>query len=128
MAVIAQQGLTDANFVTERGMCQKYIRQCIQKGYGSIFDKYHKADAKSSKRAWEGSEYAVDPEHGSLIGDIIYYTSSEHGPHGHVVIRIPNNRVAENSTVHHNGKNGGKGTRQLAELGRPSLIVRLPVR
>lgn len=62
---------------------------------------------------------------GSVPGDVLFYELG-HGPHGHVVTRIPGNLGAENSTAHApEGESDGRGTRPLARIGTPTLIVRL---
>ena len=118
--------LVDDDFVTTRGYCQKFVRQCIQHLYGDRFDEFHKADAKLSFYAWRESEWFVMPHRGSVPGDILYYVGPGHGPHGHVAIRLKGNKVAENSIVHQNGKYGGKGIRKLDTVGYPVGVIRLP--
>lgn len=126
-ALQAEIAVNDDRFVKEPSYCQKFTRQVIQAVYGSHFDRYHKPSAQLSLEAWKGSEYAVAPERGSVIGDILYKKATKGNPYGHVGVRVAGNRVAENSTVHGSKKNGGKGFRTLERFGKVDLIVRLPV-
>ncbi len=127
--ILAEQAiiaLNDPQFVREPGMCQKFVRQCVQALYGAEYDEFRAGSAKAAAELWENSRFAVDPKRGSLPGDILYWTSQRHGRHGHTAIRIFGNSVAENSIIHHHPKIGGKGIRPLVDLDRPDLIVRLP--
>jgi hypothetical protein len=126
LAAVALEALRAEGFVSERGMCQKFVRQCVQHVYGQKFNAYHQGDAESSRRAWLSSRYAINPREGSKIGDILYKRASSYSPHGHVGIRIAGNLVAENSTVHSGGF-GGRGTRSIVEFGEIATIVRLPL-
>ena len=125
LAAVAKQALTAVGFVSERGMCQKFVRQVIQAARGRKYDQFHGASAEQSRKLWQASPFAVVPERGSVIGDILYKRAHDGQPYGHVGIRIAGNRVAENSTVH-NGAFGGRGIRLLENFGKPDLIVRLP--
>lgn len=118
--------IDDPDFETEPGYCQRFVRQCIQSVYGSRFDKYHDESADASLKLWKKSPYAVDPSRGSVPGDILYFRERPGRKNGHVVIRVTGNKAAENSTVHSDPVNGGKGYRPLSKLGKPDLIVRLP--
>jgi hypothetical protein len=120
------KALTQSGFTTARSHCQMFLRQNIQRVYGPLFDQYHKASAKESAQAWQKTRLWLAGGHPSVPGDILYYTSPEHGEYGHVAVRIHDNRVAENSVVHFDETGDGRGTRPLEALGKPSLIVRLP--
>jgi hypothetical protein len=122
---VAKEALTNDDYETDPGYCQRFVRQVVHAVYGSRYEQYRGQDAKDSARLWRHSQLCVNPKNGSVPGDILYF-EHRHGPHGHVVIRIHGNKVAENSVVHSNGRHGGKGTRELWQLGTPSLIVRLP--
>lgn len=128
LATAAQKALFDPAFVTGSGMCQKFVRQVIQKVYGSKYDKYHQATAELSRQKWHWSDFQVDPARGSVVGDILYKRGTDRQSAGHVGIRIAGNRVAENSSVHRNGVNGSKGVRTLEAFGKVDLIVRLPMK
>ena len=110
LAAVAKKAITSARFTSAPGMCQRFVRQVVQEAKGSRYDVFHGVSAEQSRRAWSKTIYAVDPERGSTIGDILYKRGTEKNPFGHVGIRIAGNRVAENSTVH-DGANGAKGTR-----------------
>lgn len=125
-AAQAEKSIRDSAFVRLRGRCQQFVRQNIQKKYGARFDSYHKASAHLSMKAWEGSPYAVEPVRGSVVGDILYKSGTKSNPAGHVGIRVPGNRVAENSSTSIGRVSGAKGFRSLEEFGKVDLIVRLP--
>lgn len=110
-------------------MCQKFTRQCIQAVYGSRFDKYFEGSAYLTMLAFRRSPYAVSPESGSVVGDILYKGRKTSGKHGHVGIRIAGNCVAENSSSHvdpDSGDRDARGTRSINGFGAYELIVRLP--
>lgn len=125
LAAVARRALSARGFERKAGMCQKWMRQCVQVEYGAKYNSYHAATAEQSRRLWLLSKYAVAPERGSKIGDILYKRGTPTQPSGHVGIRIAGNRVAENSSVH-GGDGDARGTRSLAEFGKVDLIVRLP--
>jgi hypothetical protein len=126
LAITAIKGLHDNDFEETPGMCQRYQRQCVQHTYGSRFNQFHKSNADESGRAWSKSEFAKPGGAWGVVGDIYYWFATEGQPDGHTAIRIPGNKVAENSTAHRKTGNG-KGVRSLSELRRkPDLIVRLP--
>jgi cell wall-associated NlpC family hydrolase len=116
----------DEDFEGAPGWCQRFVRQIIQKLYGHQFDKYFEATADQTMEQWRSSPYAVAPKHGSVPGDILFWRETEHRKNGHVAIRVHNNKVAENSTVHKHNPRGSKGYRLLSQLEEPDLIVRLP--
>lgn len=125
LAAVARRALRAASFERRSARCQKWVRQCVQFLHGSRFDQYHKATAELSRLAWSKSPYAVDPSHGSVVGDILYKRGTPSQPEGHVGIRVAGNRVAENSSFHWDGHDA-RGTRSLAQFGKVDLIVRLP--
>ena len=126
LAALAEKRVKNGQGDQTPGMCQKKVRQDIQDLYGSKFDAYHKGTAHASMKAWAGSPYAVDPENGSVVGDILYKRGTSGQPAGHVGIRVPGNRVAENATRRTGRVHGGLGFVGLEDFGRVDLIVRLP--
>lgn len=126
LAKMAERTVKAGSRDTWPGMCQKFVRMNIQDIYGGEFDAYHKGTAHASMKAWQGSPYAVKPAHGSVVGDILYIRGNSGNPAGHVGIRIPGNRVAENSTRRSGRVRGGLGFVSLEDFGRVDLIVRLP--
>lgn len=126
LAITAIKALHDDAFESEPGMCQKFQRQCVAATYGDRFDRFRAATAHESALRWKASPWAIEPEGWGVVGDIYYWFGDESNPSGHTAIRIPGNKVAENSTAHRHTGNG-KGTRPLIKLrGKPDLIVRLP--
>ncbi len=126
LAETALKALTDDNFETEPGMCQRFVRQVIFAVHGPEFENYRANNAHNTAKIWRRSRYVVAPENGSQIGDILYWYATPRQPDGHVAIRVAGNRFAENSVVHRGKKNGAKGTRPLHAKKSPDLLIRLP--
>jgi len=108
------------------GMCQKAVRETIQDEYGDAYDAFHKGTAEASRRAWIRGGFAVDPQRGSVVGDILYKAPTRNVAAGHVGIRVAGNRVAENSSTSVGRVRGAYGFRTLEEFGAVKTIVRLP--
>lgn len=125
LSAAAISGLTNPAFEKKPGMCQRFVRQAIQRAHGNRFDRFHLGTAELSRRAWINGGYSVEPKNGSVIGDILYKKATSGQPEGHVGIRISGNRVAENSTRSAGRISGGKGIVSLAEFGHVDTIVRL---
>ncbi len=100
------------------------MRQVIGAVYGSAYEQYRAESAKEAGRLWRKSKFKVPLKNGSQVGDILYKVDCG-GEFGHVGIRIPGNRVAENSSAHV-VEGDARGTRTLEEFGVYDLIVRLP--
>lgn len=134
LAKTAVAGLTaESGFEKISGYCMRYVRQCIQKTHGHKYDKYFRPSAVESMEAFRNSPYAVkvdpnQPGGGSVAGDILFKGTRTSGKYGHVGIRVPGNKVAENSSSHINeaGDRDARGTRSLEAYGKFELIVRLP--
>jgi hypothetical protein len=125
LSIEARNSSDDPDVTDVPGWCKRAVRQVQAKVYGSQFAEYFEGDdAKQCSENFAGSEYEVPEGHGTAVGDIFFY--DDHGPHGHVGIRIPGNRLWENSIVHGSGNQGGKGTRWLKRVGTPTRVVRLP--
>lgn len=134
LATVANAAVTaTSGFEKVSGYCQRFMRQCTQKVYGSKYDDYMKSSAAETMAAFKNSPYAVkvDPNilgGGSVPGDILYKGTKTSGKYGHVGIRVPGNKVAENSSSHINeaGDRDARGFRSLQAFGDFELIVRLP--
>lgn len=131
LAEQAVKGLTDNRSAKTAGYCQKWVRQQIQKTYGSRFDKYMAESATLTMEAFRDSPYFVEVDRdqlggGSVPGDILYKGTKTSGRFGHVGIRILGNKVAENSSSHVSGRGDARGTRSLQAFGKFEGIVRLP--
>jgi hypothetical protein len=126
LAAQANRTIKHAGTDSTSGMCQKAVRETIQHEYGDIYDAYHKGRAEASRRAWIRGGFAVDPEHGSVVGDILYKAPTRNVPAGHVGIRVAGNKVAENSSTSVGRVRGAYGFRTLEEFGAIKTIVRLP--
>lgn len=122
----AVKALTGEGFEKKAGYCQKFVRQCVQKIYGSRFDEYFKASAYETMLAFQNSPYAVPAGQGSQVGDLLYKGRKTSGRYGHVAIRILGNKVAENSSSHVSETDrDARGMRSLEAFGAYELIVRL---
>ena len=126
LAAIAEADAKSGRGDVTRGMCQRWTRERYEQVYGNEFDSHQKATAEKARRSWLGTPYAVHPSHGSMVGDILYKKGTGANPSGHVGIRIPGNRVAENGTRRTGRTRGGIGIVSLEEFGAVDLIVRLP--
>lgn len=116
--------LTDAGFETTPGYCLRWVRQVVQAHYGHPVWKVPQGYDAREAMAWLCRDGDAEPHAGmGLIGSVLFYDGPHHGEHGHVVIRIPGNLVAENSIVHHPD---GRGTRRIELLGSPSAVWNLP--
>ena len=128
LAAVATDAVTaDKGFERGSGYCQKWVRQCVQKLHGHRFDEYFKGSAVETMEAFRNSPYAVKVSDGSVPGDILYKGRKTSGTYGHTGIRVPGNRVAENSSSHINeaGDRDARGFRSLDAFGKYELIVRL---
>jgi len=120
LAQAAQAALTAPGFETEPGFCLRFVREVYQHHYGRDAWKVPQGlDARQAMH-WLLADGEAEPNAGfGEIGSILFYEGPGHGLHGHVAIRIPGNRVAENSIVHHPD---GRGTRDLRLLGAPAAV------
>ena len=125
LAAAAVSAVTNPAFERRGGYCQRVVRQVVQGAHGNRYDRFHKATAEASRKAWIAGGYAVSPQNGSVIGDILYKAATRDVPEGHVGIRVAGNRVAENSTTSLGRLQGAKGFRTLEEFGSVKTIVRL---
>ncbi len=105
------------------------MREIIQNIYGRRYNEYFRPSAYETMLAFRKSPYAVPVENGSVVGDILYKGRRTSGHYGHVGIRIPGNKVAENSSSHVDPQgrdDDARGVRSLDAFGEYELIVRLP--
>ncbi len=103
--------------------CQEWVRLCAEQEFGTKFDDEFDETALLSARNFKGTKYEVPLENGSQPGDLLYKMTGS-GGNGHVAIRILGNKVAENSSVHWDGRDA-RGVRTLKEFGNFDMIVRL---
>lgn len=126
LAQEAARALHAPGFETEPGFCLRWVRQVVQAHYGRDFWKVPAGLDAAKSAAWLLADGDAVPGHGlGEIGSILFYTGPRHGKHGHVVIRLAGNVVAENSIVH---SPDGRGIRPLALLGQPAACWTLPAR
>lgn len=134
LARLAARRAADGIGPQQSGMCQMWARLTVQALYGDRWDRWlWKPSARAAGAAFTAAaargELATgasvigsgDPAH-TALGDLLYRTAGD--AFGHVMIRVDDNRVAENSSAHH-GANGAVGFRPLAAV-RFDTIVRLP--
>lgn len=103
--------------------CQRWVRQVVQSVCGATYDHLFKASAVETGKAMKAAGLSVPLTRGCVPGDLLYKLTGSGGD-GHVGIRVEGNRVAENSSVHWNGKDA-RGFRSLKEFGNFDLIIRL---
>jgi hypothetical protein len=120
----AQTALTAPSFEILPHYCWRWCRQVVEADYGKLLKPYYRRSARLTALALIQSPYFVPLKRGHVIGDILFKTHGSGGD-GHCGIRIPDNRVAENSSVHWDG-NDARGIRTLREFGNFDVIVRLP--
>lgn len=113
-------------FEKKAGQCKRFVRQLLLH-----LEVPEDARLPAGLDAKETAEWIRRnrPQHvvrnGSVPGDILFYENG-HGPHGHVVVRLPGNIGGENSTAHApEGQEDGRGYRPLARIGNPTLIYRV---
>lgn len=123
---IASIAVYDNRFSKQPGYCQRFAREVMQTLYGPLFNDLHKGSAALSYAKWRYTKFYIPISRGSLPGDLLYWDAFGSNPYGHVAIRVVGNSVAENSIVHNDPQTGGKGFRALADIRKPSGIVRLP--
>jgi hypothetical protein len=107
------------------GFCLRWVRECVQHAYGNNAWPAPLGLDAAGVMGWAlRNAKATTGEGYGMIGNILFYTGPEHGIHGHVVIRIPGNQIAENSVVHFNGTFSGdaRGVRPLESLGIPTAV------
>ena len=125
LKLIAKQAMIDPRFVRSRGMCMKFVRQVVQTKYGEKYDRFFFLGTAhhTAKRFQEDGDFVV---RGSAEpNDLLFWFGTHGQPEGHAAILGDRGIIYENSTLHKGGITGGKGTRQLAAMRKPSLIVRL---
>lgn len=96
----------------------------MQAVYGDRFDEYWRDSALHTGLAFRSSPYNVPLTQGSTQGALLYKLHGSGGD-GHVGIRVMGNMVAENSSVHWDGRDA-RGKRTLREFGNFDVIVILP--
>ena len=107
------------------GFCLRFVREVVQHTYGgNAWLPPLGLDAVGAMRWLLDRGKATTGEGYGMIGNILFYTGPEHGIHGHVVIRIPGNQIAENSVVHFDGTYSGdaRGVRPIESLGIPAAV------
>lgn len=129
LAKEAVKNLTDNDISPDNrigGHCAGFARETVWDVYGedSGVSPPSGLDAVRQYQWFKKRGYAVPLKNGSVVGDLLYKFG---GAHGHVMIRIPGNKVAENSSVHGIGPDeDARGTRTLKQIGTVEGIVRLP--
>jgi hypothetical protein len=117
----------DSRVTNQKSMCQLAQRQVVGLEYGASLGKWRGGTASIAAHDWAKTDYARPGGNWGKVGDIYYWFATPEQPEGHTAIRIPDNKVWENSVVHYRRTGKGKGTRKLSELsGYPDMIVRLP--
>lgn len=122
----AKRALTANGFEKRPHYCQRWVRQLLESEYGMMYAPLCLENAVLSGKAFLRGGYGIPLKNGSVPGDLLYKLTGSGGD-GHVGVRIPGNLVAENASLHWDGKDA-RGTRTLKEFGHFDLIIRLPER
>lgn len=124
---VASMALKAPSFPSEPNLCSMWVRLVTDEFYGKdAFRHLFGASARISAMRFKKSPYAVPLKRGSKPDDILFRFGGNNG-FGHVGIRIPGNRVAENSSVHvGEDDDEARGIRSLSHFGDWDLTVRLP--
>jgi hypothetical protein len=119
----ARAMLTAREGVKAPGMCWAWVRRGVVEPLG-LLSPGAGLDAKQAARWYQQNGFAIEHDgfSNSLPGDLIFWTD---GKHGHAAVRIPGNKIAENSSVHSTGGSDARGTRKIEDLRSPDIIVRL---
>lgn len=129
---LAQKAIEDlhADHITNttRGLCAGWAREVVTDEHGKAVANPKGLDAWNAFKWYQQRGLSVAPEHGSVIGDILFKKATVFNPHGHVGIRIAGNRVAENSSVHARDDEDARGIRTLSQFGRVDGIIRIPAK
>lgn len=129
LADAACNAVRNGPFASQPHLCQRFVREVVQAVYGNTFDSYWAASAALTARNFRRKGVLIVPlSHGSTVGDLLYKTTGSGGD-GHVGIRVPGNRVAENSSLHWDPESAhpdARGFRTLSAFGHYDVIVRLP--
>lgn len=122
-AARAVSQLTAPGGVSEPGMCWAWVRRDVVEPLG-LPSPGPGMDAKQAGKWYRANGFAIEHNgfNNSKVGDIIFWFD---GSHGHVAVRVPGNKVAENSSVHSTGGSDARGTRRIADLRSPDCIIRL---
>lgn len=125
--------------------CQRWVRIVVQSVYGARYDTLWRGSAAATARRClqlaaagklpPGVVLVRDPEPSQTqLGDLLYRLTG-YGGYGHVGIRSPGNRVAENAATRWGRVHGAIGYRMLLRAESPvpaawwgpiELAVRLP--
>jgi hypothetical protein len=112
-----------SGFPKKPSRCQEFIRLASEEVVGNKFDDEFAGTARETGMNFIGTKYQVPREDGCIPGDLLYKLDGSGGS-GHVAMRIPGNKVVENSSIHWNGRDA-RGTRTMKEYGHFDVIVRL---
>jgi len=59
------------------------------------------------------------------VGDLVVLSGPEHGPHGHIMMRVVGNRFANNSTWNYNRTGDARGFRDISVWNPKCRVFRL---
>src|SRR4051794_18509888 len=112
LADAANAAIDDPAVEAKPGYCQRYVRQVMQRVYGSKYDEYFQASAKATAYALLHAGLAVDASDAGELetGDVLYKTTTA-GPFGHVGIYVGDDKIASNSSTSLGRIHGAKGYR-----------------
>ena len=126
----ALAAITDDDFESAPGWCERFVSQVIRAVYGDKYDSHCLDSAYDSGLSWQAAGFAVDDDT-PQIGDILVRDKDESGKFGHIALYTGAcdhgpDCVTSNSSTPIGRISGAKGHRTLAEFGDYWLTVRLP--
>jgi hypothetical protein len=126
LALQAELATHEAGFETEAGMCLRFVRQVAQSAFGeAAWPVPRGSDAKDALEWFTARGALLGKSNLGTPGCLLFWVGPGHGKHGHVAIRIPGNRFAENSSLHiGRGDADARGVRQMIKRNRPTHVVR----
>jgi cell wall-associated NlpC family hydrolase len=133
LVAAAWDAMHDPEIEATRGYCSRFVRQVVEKVYGSRYDFLFRDTAIHTGEAFRAARLANTPGRmGDLQpGDILFKMTGS-GVFGHVGIytgigvETHTGKVAENSSTTIGRISGAKGYRTLAQFGKYQLVGRLP--
>lgn len=108
------------------GFCSRFARQAAHIAYGEKYEHLFGANARETYANFAAAGFAVDASRGTVPGDLVFKLSKSAGIHGHVGIRVLQNRIAENASTTRGRIKGAKGYRSIERFGKITHVVRLP--
>lgn len=116
----------NGSFVRLRGNCLRFVREVVSNLKPNAWPLEIGPNAWEAANRLEKLGYGIPLSQGSQVGDLLFKKPTENNAAGHVGIRVPGNRVAENSSYHAaSDDDDARGVRTLKQFGTYHKIIRL---